>query len=175
MNENNSQTGSTAEDLQCRRTLHDKQIKKCPSFDVLERCYAEHPSIKPVSPKETGALPTDYKPIASDIMAPPSTPPVPPVHEAAPPAAAAAPPAAAPAQPAAAAQTKTASSAAFSLKASKQTPKMDLGNAYLEAQTFKALKAAEMKASDTKVTFVTTLSAAGKTYDEIKELLKLLQ
>lgn len=168
MNKNNSQTGSTLEDLQCRRTLHDKQVKKCPSFDVLERCYAEHPSIKPVSPKETGVLPTDYKPIVRDIMSPPSTPPVPPVHEAAPPAAV-------PAQPAAAAQTKTASSAAFTLKASKQTPKMDLGNAYLEAQTFKALKAAEMKASDTKVTFVTTLSAAGKTFDEIKELLQLLQ
>ncbi len=70
--------------------------------------------------------------------------------------------------------TKTASSAAFALKPSKLPPKMDLGNAYLEAQVLKSKTLAEQSKQEMKVKIMLSLIDSGKTFAEITEYLNLV-
>jgi hypothetical protein len=70
--------------------------------------------------------------------------------------------------------TKTASSAAFALKPSKLPPKMDLGNAYLEAQVLKTKTLAEQSKQEMKVKIMLSLIDSGKTFAEITEYLNLV-
>ena len=160
--------------------------------------YCNHPSIKPVNPKEIGALPKqaarappvtdDTKDIADsqttllaaaadETVAPSRTATVASQEEAAAPQTAAAAPAA-PAVPAgkpvgtAGPQGKPA--AAFKMKPSKEVKKMDLGEAYLLAQTQKTATLAVQHAAKCRADMSVSLAGAGKSPDDIRLLLVLL-
>lgn len=173
-------TGNTASDLAAHKTTRSKQLKRCPSFECLHSLYSEHPSVKSVRPKEVGAMAPDTPTVVtaaneSDvpmIIAPPSGYPTPAkvtkVHSPLGGGAGAA----IDSTPTTA--TKTASSAAFALKPSKLPPKMDLGNAYLEAQVLKSKTLAEQSKQEMKVKIMLSLIDSGKTFAEITEYLNLV-
>ena len=176
--------GSSPLELDRHTTTRSKQIKKCPSFEVLHALYSEHPSVKAVRPMEVGSIAEEI-PVAkvakvantTDDSAPTPTISTPPASAAVTAAASSGGGAAACVGGAAATPstaTKTASSAAFSLKPSKLPPKMDLGNAYLEAQVLKEKSKAEASQQDMKVKIMMSLITSGKTFAEITEFMKLL-
>ena len=64
--------------------------------------------------------------------------------------------------------------AAFKMKPSKETKKMELGEAYLLAQTQKTATLAVQLAAKCRADMIVSLAGAGKTPDEIRDLLALL-
>jgi hypothetical protein len=64
--------------------------------------------------------------------------------------------------------------AAFKMKPSKEAKKMDLGEAYLLAQTQKTATLAVQLAAKCRADMIVSLAAGGKTPEEIKLLLVLL-
>ena len=180
----NSAAGCTIQEIEANNTsLLKKQKAKCGSFEVLLKLYQEHPSVKPVMPLEVGTLagvdpkPGDVAADASAIMSSASdtTTILAPPPAADPTVTAAAPPA--PTVPAAApppASAKGKAPAEFALKPSKLHKPMDLGDAYLQAQTNKTALLAAQGLAKNRTDLIIALSQAGKTPDEIAVLLLLM-
>ena len=180
----NSAAGCTIAQIEANNTsLLKKQKKKCGSFEVLLKLYQEHPSVKPVMPLEVGTLAgvdpkqgdvaadaTDASDTTTILAPPPAADPT--VTAAAPPAAPPAPTVPAAAPPPASAKGKAP--AEFALKPSKLHKPMDLGDAYLQAQTNKTALLAAQGLAKNRTDLIIALSQAGKTPDEIAALLLLM-
>ena len=183
----NQPAGNSASQLARGVSTRSKQIKKCASFEVLHELYSEHPSVKSVRPKEVGGIAKDDPEArgcklakvtdttddtsgeGEGAVAAPT-----PAQITSSRGGAAAPAAIVSTVTTPSTATKAASSAAFALKPSKLPPKMDLGNAYLEAQVMKAKALAESNQQEMKVKIMMSLIATGKTFAEITEYLKLV-
>ena len=187
----NSAAGCTLAEIQTNTTsLLAKQKAKCASFEVLLKLYDKHPSVKPIKPMEIGSIANDSKneegvdaaaggldvsaaisestipaalsavDVSSGVVPAPAVPapavPVPPAVGAA---------------AAAAAGGKAA--APFSMKPSKHV-KMDLGEAYLLAQSARTALLASQQAAKNKADMIVELSKQGKSASEIADLLQLL-
>ena len=169
--------------LKCKQhaTRHIKRHTPC--------SYCNHPSIKPVNPKEIGAPPKqaarapsvtdDTKDISDSqttLIAPAADETVASREEAAAAQAAAAPaaPAAPAGKPVGPVGPQGKPPAAFKMKPSKEVKKMELGEAYLLAQTQKTATLAVQLAAKCRADMIVSLAAGGKTPDEIKLLLVLL-
>ena len=194
----NSLAGATLVELMTHKTsLLVKQKAKCASFEILEALYSEHPSVHPAQPKEFGNVPivanadnpepsvvavADGSPVALDnatvsarstattfaadvegtvAAAVDVTPVVDTVT-----------PAVGGGKPVGVLTGKAA--AEFHMKKSKEPKKMELGEAYLQAQQEKLKVYAVSQAAKVKADLIQSLALAGKTHDEIVLIVSLL-
>jgi hypothetical protein len=175
----NSLAGCSLAEIENNNTsLLNKQKAKCASFEVLLTLYENHPSVKPVFPMEQGAIPREEELEAlesgngeagSDVTvtttalaaAAPVPPAVPSGGDAA-------------AVPAPAATKGGKTPAPFAMKLSKEPKKMDLGEAYLLAQTAKTALLATQGTAKQRSDMIVALSLQGKSKEEIAALLALL-
>ena len=183
----NSLAGCTLEEIQNNNTsLLTKQKAKCASFEVLLTLYENHPSVKPINPQELGALPKEDAVeegdgvaeegdgVAGSLITSDETVTTTPLAAAEP-----APPAIAPVSGGGAAVAGPAAKggktpAPFAMKPSKEPKKMDLGEAYLVAQTAKTALLAAQGTAKQRGDMIVALSLQGKTKEEIEALLALL-
>jgi hypothetical protein len=185
----NSQAGSSLEEICLHRTsLLVKQKAKCASFEILEELYYEHPSVNPIQPKEYGCVPfisnsailegesllafdESESVTVSGRSAAVTTSPLQLKGAAAAVAAAevfaivAVTPAVGCGKPVGVATGKAA--ADFHMKKSKEPKKIELGEAYLQAQTDKLKVYAAAQATKVRADLIQSLAIAGKTPDEI--------
>lgn len=175
----NSLAGCSLAEIENNNTsLLNKQKAKCASFEVLLTLYENHPSVKPVFPMEQGAPPREEVLEALDsgngeagsdvtvtttalAAAAPVPPAVPSGGDAA-------------AVPAPAATKGGKTPAPFAMKLSKEPKKMDLGEAYLLAQTAKTALLATQGTAKQRSDMIVALSLQGKSKEEIEGLLSLL-
>jgi hypothetical protein len=144
------------------------------------RLYADNPSVHPVHPKEFGADPKDppdtnapgspVSALISDDNSSTITAPPPGVETV---------PATAPAVPAAISKPEGVAvtgkgPAGFHMKPSKEPKKLELGEAYLQAQAEKSRIFALTQKNKQQLDFVQALVLAGKTPEEITGFLALL-
>lgn len=175
------------------------QQKRCPFFDAFDKVFSESPNVKPVHPIEVGHDGDDDELPDSQITvdellegrapSPDGIIPYPhrdpsltaPVHvvparacAALTPSKAATAPSAALAPQAAPAPQAGKPAAPFHLAPSKKEKKMDLGEAYLKAQTARIESASVSAQLKNRTDLVIALTLQGKTAEEIRDFLALL-
>lgn len=198
----NSLAGNTLVELMTHKTsLLVKQKAKCASFEILEALYSEHPSVHPAQPKEFGSVPIfanadnaepSVVPVEGDgssvvidtatVSARSTAATVAADNEGAVAAAVVVTPVVGVAdtvtpavgggKPVGVLTGKAA--AEFHMKKSKEPKKMELGEAYLQAQQEKHKVYAISQAAKVKADLIQSLALAGKTHDEIVLFVSLL-
>jgi hypothetical protein len=195
----NSLAGSTLIELMTHKTsLLVKQKAKCASFEILEALYSEHPSVHPAQPKEFGSVPIvanagnaepSVVPVVADgssvvidtatVSARSTAATLAADNEGAVAAAVVVThvadtvtPAVGGGKPVGVVTGKAA--AEFHMKKSKEPKKMELGEAYLQAQQEKLKVYAVSQAAKVKTDLIQSLALAGKTHDEIVLFVSLL-
>ncbi len=199
----NSTAGCTALQIAGNKTsLLAMQQKRCSFFDAFDDVFSESPNVKPVHPIEVGHDGDDELPDSQNTVdevfegrapspdgvtpyphrAPCRAPsPVlaragaaPPLSKAATAPSAALAPQAALAPSAGLAPQAGKPAAAFHLAPSKKEKKVDLGEAYLKAQTARIESASVSAQLKNRTDLVIALTLQGKTAEEIRDFLALL-
>ena len=190
----NSTAGCSALQIAANKSsLLAMQVKKCSFFEAFHDVFSESPNVKPVHPIEIGhndgdeELPDSQNTVdevvegrapSPDGVTPhphraPSRAPSPPRRVCG--GAVAPPPSKAATAPSAAVAPQTGKpAAAFHLAPSKKEKKMDLGEAYLKAQTARIESSSVSAQLKNRTDLVIALTLQGKTAEEIRDFLALL-
>ena len=180
----NSTAGASQEQIETgKSSVLAAQKKKCPSFCTFHLLFQNHPTVKPINPKEVGSVgtfkvddtPPQFKDSELDDDETKS-------KQSEKPAAAAGGGAVGGGDPKPAAgggepkpvSGKPPAPPPFHMAPSKKSPKMDLGEAYLKSQQLRIESMSSANSAKLRMDLICALSSQNKTAAEIEAFLQLM-